>query len=75
MGKDIGRIYKHSQSQLSTLPLKAPVILSSDFQKSSYIELTTKSVPYVKDKNQNNFILCSQNTIQNDVSIINNDNV
>ena len=27
------------------------------------------------DKNQNNSILCSQNTIQNDVSITNNDNI
>ena len=30
MGKDIGQIYKSSQSQLSTSSLKAPVSSSSD---------------------------------------------
>ena len=59
MGKDIGQIYKHSQSQLSTSLLKAPVILSSDPQTSSAIRLTTTSVPSVTDKNQNNSVLYS----------------
>ena len=41
MGKDIGRIYKYSQSQLSTSSLKAPVSLSSEPRTSSDIKLTT----------------------------------
>ena len=47
MGKDIGQIYKYSQSQLSTLSLKVPVISYSDPQTPSAIELTTTSVPSV----------------------------
>ena len=74
MGKDIGKNYKHSQSQLSTLSFKAPVSLSFYPQKSSSIELTTTSVPYIRDKNQNNSILCSQISIHNDAIITNNDN-
>ena len=50
MGKYIGRIYKHSQSQLSTLSLKTPVSSSSEPKTSSAIKLTTTSVPYVTDK-------------------------
>ena len=75
MGKDIGRIYKYSQSQLSTFSLKAPVSSYSETQTSSAIELKTTSVSYVTDKNQNNYVLYSQNTIHNDVSITNNDNI
>ena len=45
MGKEIRRIYKHSQSQISTSSLKEPVSLSSEPQKSSTIELTAMSVP------------------------------
>ena len=75
MGKDIGRIYKHSQSQLSTLSFKAPVRPSAASQTSSPIELKTTSVPSVRDKNKNNYFLCSQNTIHNDVSTTNNDNI
>ena len=63
MVKYIGQIYKHSQSQLSTLSLKAPVSLSSDLQTSLAIELTTTYVPSITDKNQNNYVLYSQNTI------------
>ena len=44
------RIYKHSQSQLSTLSLKAPVSLSSGPQTSSAIELTTTSLTSVTEK-------------------------
>ena len=73
MGKDIGRIYKYSKSQLLTLSLEAPISSSSDTQTSPAIKLTTASVPYVRDKNQNNSVLYSQNTIQNDASIKNND--
>ena len=69
MGKDIGQIYKLSQSQLSTSSLKAPVSSSSDPQTSSAIKLTTTCVPSATDKNQNNFVLYSQNTIQNDAII------
>ena len=75
MGKDIGQIYKHSQSQLLTPSLKAPVSSSSASQTSSNIESTTTSIPSVRDKNQNNSVLCPQNTIQNYVSITNNDGI
>ena len=68
MEKDIGRIYKHSQSQLSTSSLKAPVSSSSEPQKLLAIELITTSVPASTDKHQNNYALYSQNTIQNDVT-------
>ena len=54
MGKDIGQIYKYSQSQISTFSLKAPVSSSSDPQTSSDIKLTTMSVPSITDKNQKN---------------------
>ena len=57
------------------MSLKAPVILSSDPQISSAIELTTTSVPPVRDKNLNNYVLYSQNTIHNDSSITNNYNI
>ena len=50
MGKYIGRIYEYSQSQISTLSLKAPVSSSSDPQTSSAIELTTTYVPSVRNK-------------------------
>ena len=72
-GKDIGRIYKHIQSQFSTLQLKALARSSSASQTSSSIELTTTYVPSVRDKKQNNYVLCYQNSIQNDVSITNKD--
>ena len=75
MGKDIGRIYKYSQSQISTFSLKTPVSSSPEPQISSSIELTTMSVPSVRDKNQNNSILYLQNTIHNDASITNNDDI
>ena len=68
----MGRIYKHSQYQLSTSSLKAPVSSSADPQTASAIKLTTKSVPSVTDKNQNNYVLYSQNTIHNDATITNN---
>ena len=57
MGKDIGRIYKHIQSQLSTSSLKAPVISSSEPQTFSSIELTKTSVPSATDKHLNNYVL------------------
>ena len=75
MGKDIGRIYKYGQSQLSTLSLKAPVSSSSDPQTSSAIELKTTFVPSVTDKNKNNYVLYFQNIIQNYAPITNNDNM
>ena len=52
MGKDIGQIDKHGQSQLSTLSLKTPVSSSPEPQTSSAIKLTTTSVPFVTKKNQ-----------------------
>ena len=39
------------------------------------MELTTMSVPSVRDKNKNNYFLYSQNNIQNDSSITNNDDI
>ena len=75
MGKDIGRFYKYGQYQISTSSLKAPVSSSSDPQTSSAIELTTTSVPSVRDKNQNNSVLYYQYTIHNVTSITNNDNI
>ena len=54
MEKDIGRIYKHGQSQLTTFSLKTPVSSSSESQTSSAIKLTTMSVCSVTEKNQNN---------------------
>ena len=75
MGKDIGRIHKHSQSQLSASSIKAPVISSSESQTSSGIKLTTIYVPSITDKHQNNPVLCFQHTIQNDTTITNNDDI
>ena len=68
-------MYKHSQSQLSASSLKAPASSYSEPQASSAIKLTTTSVPYVTDKNQNNSILYSQNIIQNYATITNNDDI
>ena len=75
MGKDIRKFYKHGQSQISTLSLKAPVSSSSNPQTSSAIELTTTYVPPITDKNQQKSILYSQNTIQNDSTITNNEGI
>ena len=75
MGKDIGIIYKYIQSQLPTSSLKATVSSSSVTQTSSAIKSTTTSVPSVRDKNQNNYVFYYQNTIQNDASITNTDNI
>ena len=75
MGKDIGQIYKHSQYQLLTASLKATVTSSSEYRTSSTIKLTTTSVPSITDKHQNDSVLCSQNTAQNDATITNNDDI
>ena len=75
MGKDIRSFYKHIQCKISTLSLKAPVSSSSEPQTSSAIELTTTSFPSVIEKNQNNSVLYYQNTIQNDATITNNDDI
>ena len=75
MGKDIGRIYKHIQSQPRTTSINAPVSLSEDTQTFSAIKLTTMSIPSMTDKHQKNSVLCSQNTIQNDATITNNDDI
>ena len=75
MSKDIGRMYKYSQSQLSTSTLQAPISSSSYYQIPSAIASTITSVPSFTDKNKNNSVLCSQNTIQNNANITNNDNI
>ena len=75
MGKEIGQIYKHSQSQLSTSSTKAPVGSFSEPRTFSAIKLTTTSVPSITDKHQNNYVLFSQNTTQNYATITNNDDI
>ena len=75
MREDIEEIYKHSQSQLSNLSIKVPVSSSSENKTSSAIQLTTKFVPSINDKHQNNYVLCSQNTIHIDATITNNDDI
>ena len=74
MGKEIGLIYKHGQYQLSTSSIKAHVSSSSEPQNISAIKLTTTSVAYITDKHKNP-VMCPQNTIQNDATITNNDNI
>ena len=54
---------------------KAHVRSSSASQISSSIELTITSVPSVREKKENNYVLCSKNSIQNAVSITNNNNI
>ena len=75
MGKNIGKIYKYNQPQLSISSLKAPINLSSDIQASPAIKLITTSIPYVRDKYQINYVLYSQNTMHNDAIITNNDDI
>ena len=75
MGKYIGQIYKHSQSQLSTSSLKALVHSYLASLTSSSSEITTTSVPSVRDKKQNNSVLGSPNTINNNVSTTNNNKI
>ena len=48
---------------------------SSASQTSSSIELTITCVSYITDKEQTDTVFCSQNTIQNDLNITNNDNI
>ena len=57
------------------MALKTPVSSSSEPQTSSAIEITTTPVPSITEKNQNNHVLYSQNTIQNDANITKNDNI
>ena len=75
MGKDIGKIHRHSQSQLSTSSFKAHFRSSSASQISLSIKLTTTFVPSVREKKAENYVFCSQNSIHNDVSITNNDDI
>ena len=75
VGKYIGQIYKHNPYQISNSSFKAPVCSSSDYQTSSSIKLTTTYVSSVRYKKQNNSVLCSQYSIQNDVSITNNNDM
>ena len=75
MSKDIGQIYKHSQSQILTSSFKVPVSSSSETQKSSAIKFKATSVASITYKHQNNSIFCSQKTTQNDATIKNNDDM
>ena len=61
--------------QCFCLRIKAPVISSLASQTSSSIELKITSVPSVIDKKQTNSVLCSKNSIHNDLSIANNDDI
>ena len=70
MGKDMGKIYKHGQYQISTSLLKATVSLSSEPQTSSAIKLTETSVPSAIDKHENNYVLYCHNIIQNDATYL-----
>ena len=72
MVKDIKQIYKNSQYQLSTLSIKTPVPLHLSYQTSSSIEFTKTSVTSVSNKKQTNSVLCSKNSIHDDLSITNN---
>ena len=49
MGKDIGRIYKHGQYQISTLSIKKIVISYSDSQTLSSIESKITSIYFGTD--------------------------
>ena len=75
MGKDIGQIYKHSQYQLSNSSLKAPVSSSSEHKTTSAFSLITTNFASVTDKHQKHYVLYNHNTIQNDETITNNDNI
>ena len=75
MGKDIGRIYKHIQSQISTLSVKEPVFLYSDSQKSSSIYSKRTCVSSIIYKQQTDSVFSSKNTIQNYLNITNNDKI
>ena len=72
MDKDIEQICNHSQLQLSTSSFKVPVCSYSASQISYYIKLNTTSVISVRYKKQNNSVLGSENSIQNDLRITNN---
>ena len=61
MGKEIGQIYKHSQSQTSTLSIKSPVNSYSESQTSSAIEFKTTAVPSITDKHEK-FMFCVPKT-------------
>ena len=52
MSKDTGKVYKHSQYQLSTPSTNSYVHLYLASKLSSYIELTITSVTSVRDKNK-----------------------
>ena len=57
MGKDIGRIYKHGQYQISTLSIKEIVISYSDSQTLSSIESKiTPASSVIEKKNQFHFV-------------------
>ena len=75
MGKDIGRVYKNSRSQLSIPSIKEPVISYLDSQTSSSTALTITSVYSVIYKEQTDFVLCSQNTIQKYLNITNSHDI
>ena len=73
--KTLNKMFKRGQYQLSTPPIKALISSSSEPQTFSAIKLTTTSVPSIRDKHQNNYVLCSQNTTKNDATISNNDDI
>ena len=54
MGKDIERIYKQSESQISTLSINANVGSYSEPQTSPAIKLTTMYIPCITYKHLKN---------------------
>ena len=75
MGKDIGHIYKHSQYQLSTPSIKKRVFHLQLSQTSYYFKFKRTCVSSIIDKEKTDSVLCSQNTIHNDLNITNNDHI
>ena len=57
------------------MSLNAPVSSSSEPQTSPDIGSKTTSVPSITDKIQNNSVLYPQNTVHNDATITNNDEI
>ena len=72
MGKDIGRFYRHSQSQLSTPSIKKTTLSSLAYQTSSSVKSTITYLSYIIDKEKTDSVLCSQNSIHNYLNITNN---
>ena len=67
--KDIGQVYKHIQSQISTLSIKKPVSLCSEPQQSVNV------CPFCDRQTSKQLYLSFPKTIQNDATIPNNEDI